>query len=103
MQLLLNIVEDQGIQHHMEFGTDKCKLLIAARPGKLRAVETLLNDEPGILTFYGYPVTQVEESYIHIGVPQSPRHQSSNSVDYRITKGQNIGYKLQDSTKNQRY
>ena len=47
MQLLLNVVENQGTQHHMEFGTDKCKLLIAARPVKLKAVETILNDEPG--------------------------------------------------------
>ena len=30
MQLLLNIVEDHGVQNHMEFGKDKCKLLIAA-------------------------------------------------------------------------
>ena len=100
MQLLLNVVEDQGTQHHMEFGTDKCKLLIAARPGKLKAVETILNNEPGVLTFYGHPVKQVDEPYIHIGVPQSPRNQSSSSVEYRITKGQNMYYKLQDSTKN---
>ena len=32
MQLLLNIVEDHGIQNHIEFGTAKCKLLISARP-----------------------------------------------------------------------
>ena len=100
MQLQLNIVEDKGTQHHIKFGTSKCKLLIAARPGKLKAVETLLDEEPGILTFYGHPVHQVKDSYIHIGVPQSPRNQSTNSVEYRITKGQNMGYKLQDSTKN---
>ena len=52
MQLLLNIVEDNGTQNHIEFGVDKCKLLICARPGKLREVEKLLNQEPGILTFY---------------------------------------------------
>ena len=101
MQLLLNIVEEQGKQHHMEFGTDKCKLLIVAKPGKLRAVEHLLSEEPGILTFYGLPIKQVgDDPYIHIGVPQSPRHQSVNSVAYRITKGQNMVYKLQDSTRN---
>ena len=100
MQLLLNIVEDHGVQNHMEFGTDKCKLLISARPGKLRAVEALLKDEPGILTFYDLPIKQVEESYIHIGVPQSTRHQSKLSIDYRIAKGQNITYQLQASTQN---
>ena len=29
MQLLLNTVEEHGIQNHIEFGTDKCKLLPA--------------------------------------------------------------------------
>ena len=53
----------------MEFGKDKCKLLITARPGKLRKVEALLENEPEILTFYNYPIKQVEESYTHIGVP----------------------------------
>ena len=100
MQLLLNIVEVHGVQNHMEFGTEKCKLLITARRGKLRAVEALLKDEPGILTFYGLPVSQVEDFYIHIGVPQSPRQQSKLAVDYRITKGQNITYQLQASTQN---
>jgi hypothetical protein len=39
MQLLHNIVEDHGIRNHIEFGTDKYKLLISARPSKLRKVE----------------------------------------------------------------
>ena len=39
MQLLLNIVEVHGTQNHIKFGKDKCKLLIAARTSKLRAVE----------------------------------------------------------------
>ena len=98
MQILLNVVEVHGIQSHMEFGKAKCELLICARPSKLRAVEELLRDEPGILTFFDYPVNQVKDSYTHIGVPQSPRHQSQNAVDYRITKGNNITYKLQSST-----
>ena len=100
MQLLLNIVEVHGVQNHMEFGKDKCELLIAARPSKLNAVEELLQNEPGILTFYGFPVKQVQDFYTHIGVPQSPRQQSRNASDFRITKGQNITYKLQSSTQN---
>ena len=100
MQILLNIVEVHGTQSHMEFGKAKCELLICARPAKLRAVEELLRDEPGILTFFDYPVNQVKDSYTHIGVPQSPRHQSQNAVDYRITKGNNMTYKLQSSTRN---
>ena len=74
MQLLLNIVEVHGDQNHMEFGKDKCKLMITARPGKLRAVEELLKTEPGILTFYGLPVKQVEDFYIHIRVPAISFH-----------------------------
>ena len=31
MQLLLNIVEDQGTQLHMKFGAEKCKLLVSGR------------------------------------------------------------------------
>ena len=100
MQLLLDIVEDHGTQNHIEFGTDKCKLLISARPGKLRKVENLLQEEPGILTFYDKPVNLVEDSYVHIGVPQSHRNQSKKSVEYCITKGENMTYKLQASTQN---
>ena len=59
MQLLLNIVENHGEQNHIEFGTDKCKLMITARPGKIKAVEQLLREEPGILTFFDKPVNQV--------------------------------------------
>ena len=51
MQILLNIVESHGRQLHMEFGVAKCKLLITARPKKLKQVEELLSTEPGILTF----------------------------------------------------
>ena len=100
MQILLNIVEVHGVQNHMEFGKDKCELLIAARPAKLRAVEELLKNEPEILTFFGFPVNQVKDFYTHIGVLQSPRNQSRNAIDYRITKGHNITYKLQSSTQN---
>ena len=100
MQLLLNIVEDHGIQNHIQFGTDKCKLLISARPGKIKAVEALLKEEPGILTFFDRPVNLVDDFYVHIGVPQSPRNQSRNAVDYCIKKGENMTYKLQASTLN---
>ena len=100
MQILLNIVQTHGVQNHMEFGKDKCKLLITARPGKLREVQILLENEPEILTFYDFPVKQVEESYTHIGVPQAPRNQSKHASDYRITKGQNMYYTLQSSTRN---
>ena len=55
MQLLLNIVESHGNQLHMEFGDNKCKLLITARNKKLKEVETLLSEEPNLLTFYGKP------------------------------------------------
>ena len=34
IQLLLNIVEDHGTENHMEFGTDKCKLLIVDKARK---------------------------------------------------------------------
>ena len=63
MQILLNVVEVHATQCHMEFGKAKCELLICARPSKLRAVEELLRDEPGILTFFDYPVNQVK---VHI-------------------------------------
>ena len=72
------------------FGKARCKLLICACAAKLCAVEKLLRDEPGILTFIIYAVNQLTDSYTHIGVPQSPRHQSQNAVDYRITMGNNI-------------
>ena len=95
MQLLLNIVECHGTQLHMEFGVSKCKLLITARSKKLKEVETLLQTEPELLTFYGKPVAIVEESYTHIGVPQATRQQSKVVADYRIAKGQDMSYMLQ--------
>ena len=49
MQILLNIVESHGKQLHMKFGVDKCKLLISARPKKLKSVEILLVNEPAWL------------------------------------------------------
>ena len=76
LQHLLYIVEDHGAQLHMKFGVDKCKLLIAGRQGKIKQVEQLLKEEPEILTFFGQPVSQVEEHYVHIGVPQATRNQS---------------------------
>ena len=100
MQLLLNIVESHGNQLHMEFGENKCKLLITARSKKLKEVENLLSEEPNLLTFYGKPVALVEEPYIHIGVPQAPRQQSKAVSEYRIAKGQDMSYMLQHSTKN---
>ena len=84
----------------MEFGVAKCKLLITARPKKLKQVEELLSTEPGILTFYGKPVSLVDGSYTHIGVPQAPRQQSKTVTDYRVSKGEDITYMLQHSTKN---
>ena len=100
LQNLLYIVEDHGTQLHMRFGVEKCKLLISGRQSKIKQVESLLEDEPGTLTFYGQPVKQVEEYYVHIGVPQATRNQSNVIVDYRISKGQDITYALQNSTRN---
>ena len=100
MQIMLNIVEIHGSQLHMKFGISKCKLLISARPKKLKQVEELLSSEPNILTFYGKPVSLVQDSYTHIGVPQAPRLQSKTATDYRIAKGQDVSYALQHATKN---
>ena len=100
LQLLLNIVECHGNQLHMEFGVSKCKLLVTARTKKLKEVETLLEAEPGILTFFDKPVSLVSEFYTHIGVPQAPRNQSKHATDFRISKGEDISYMLQNSTKN---
>ena len=94
MQILLNIVESHGKQLHMEFGVSKCKLLITARPKKLKQVEELLSSELGILTFYGKPVSLVEESYTHIGVPQARRQQSKLVTNYRTSKVEDITYML---------
>ena len=75
LQLLLNIVECHGSQLHMEFGVSKCKLLITARPKKLKLMEEMLSYEPGTLTFYDKPVSLVDEFYVHIGVPQAAKQQ----------------------------
>ena len=100
MQHLLNVVEDHGTQLHMKFGQNKCKLLISGRTTKIKSVQSLLQSEPELLTFYGRPVQTVEEQYVHIGVPQATFKQSQMMTDYRIKKGQNMFYKLQGSTKN---
>ena len=44
MQLLLKVVEDNGVQLHMKFEKNKCKLLISARLEVLKCVENLLAD-----------------------------------------------------------
>ena len=76
MQDLLSVVEDHGTQLHMKFGKDKCKLLISGRPKKIKIVQSLLQAEPELLTFYGTPVQTVEDYYVHICVPQAPTKQS---------------------------
>ena len=60
MQHLLHVVEDHGTQLHMNFGKEKCRLLISARPKMIKSVEKLLKDGPEILTFYGNPVTLIQ-------------------------------------------
>ena len=50
MQILLNVVEDHGTLH-MKFGTDKCKLMISGRQTKTKALSTILEKEPEVLTF----------------------------------------------------
>ena len=86
-QILLNIVEAHREQLYMSF-VDKCKLLISGK--KIKAVEALLKSEPNLLTFYGNPVSTVEDCYVHIGDPQSIRQQSQIASKYRITKGKDI-------------
>ena len=100
LQLLLNVVETHGTQLHMKFGVEKCKLLISARPKKMREVENLLRDEPNLLTLFGKPVSLVKDFYQHIGVPQAPRNQSKIIIDQRISKATDMYYMLQDSIKN---
>ena len=100
MQILLNIVEAHGEQLYMSFGVDKCKLLISGRPKKNKEVENLLRAEPQLLTFYGNPVSTVDDFYIHIGVPQAVKQQSQVAAKYRSSKGKDISYKLQESTRN---
>ena len=98
MQILLNIVETHGTQLHMKFGVEKCKLLISARPKKIKEVENMLREEPTLLTFFGKSVTL--DFYQHIGVPQAPRNQPRVIVDQRISRATDIYYMLQDSIKN---
>ena len=74
--------------------TDHCP------PKKLNQVEEVPSSEPGILTFYGKPVSLVEESYTHIGVPQAPRQQSKLVTNYRTSQVEDITYMLQHATKN---
>ena len=100
LQPLLYIVQHHGTQLHLTFGVDKCKLLITAKPHKLKAVENILKNEPNILTFFDEPVTLVEEFYVHLGVPQAPRHQSKHIIDYRLGKAMDLVYLMQDVTKN---
>ena len=85
MQILLNIVEAHGEQLYMSFGVDECKLLISGRPKKIKEVENLLTAEPQLLTFFGKPVSTVEDFYIHIGVPHATRQQSQVAANYRIS------------------
>ena len=58
------------------------------------------SEEPEILTFYGVPVSLVEEPYPHIGVIQVSRKQSAVASAHRISKGVETSYLLQDVTKN---
>ena len=62
----------------MKFGQNKCKLLISGRTTKIKSVQSLLQSEPELLTFYGRPVQTVEEQYVykHIGVTQATIKQS---------------------------
>ena len=67
---------------------------------KIKAVETLSKSESNLLSFYDNPVSSADEDcYVHSGVTQAIRQQSLTSK-YRITKGKDISYNLQDSTKN---
>ena len=90
MQILLNIVEAHGEQLYMSFGVDKCKLLISGRQKKITALENLLIAEPQLLTFFGKPVSTVDDFYTHIGVPQATRKQSQVASKYRISKGKDM-------------
>ena len=74
--------------------------MITAKPHKLKAVENILKNEPNILTFYDEPITLVKDYYVHLGVPQAPRHQSKHIIDYRMGKAMDLVYLMQDVTKN---
>ena len=60
-----------------------------------------IKSEPDILTFYGQPVTKIENGdfYVHLGVVQAPTNQSMLAVNYRISKATEIVYLHQGSTK----
>ena len=51
------------------------------------ATQNILEEEPGVLTFYGSSVNQVNDFYVHIGVPQAQYNQD-------------ITYKMQSATTN---
>ena len=101
MQVLLYSVEDNAKQLHIEFGLEKCQLLITAKPGKLKKTMAILEDEPDVLTLYGQPVSTIKngEYYVHLGVVQAPTSQSKLAVDYRLSKGMEMVYLHQGSTK----
>jgi hypothetical protein len=44
MQHLLNVVEDHGTQLHMKFGSDKCKLIVSGRSGKIKETKKVLEE-----------------------------------------------------------
>ena len=67
LQPLLYIVENHGRWLHLQFGK-KCKLLITAKPYKLKETEKILQSELEILTFHYKSVSQVEEFYVHLAV-----------------------------------
>ena len=82
-------------------GNKRNRILLALTNNlPVKAVGTLLRAEPHLLTFVGKPVSTVEDSYVHIGVPQAAKQQSQVAAKYRISKGNDISYKLQGSTKN---
>ena len=101
MQVLLYAVEADAKQLHVEFGVQKCQLLVTAKPGKLKKTMAILKDEPETLTFYGEAVTVIKNGdyYVHLGVVQAPHNQSKLSVDYRLAKGMEMVYLHQGSTK----
>ena len=88
MQVLLYTVEDHAKQLHVDFGVEKCQLLITAKPAKLKETFDLLVSEPEVLTFYSQAISTIVkgELYIHLGVVQAPYEQSKLAVNYRIAK-----------------
>ena len=57
MQVLLYAIESHGTQHHIGYGVAKCGLLVTARPSKMKNTLKILEEEPGILTFFDKPVS----------------------------------------------